>query len=53
MVFSEVPFLGGGNVISTLIGIVNELGSHGLVGLLAALLIYRLLDSDVKKELSE
>ena len=53
VVFSEVPFLGGGNVISTLIGIVNELGSHGVVGLLAALLIYRLLDSDVKKELSE
>ena len=53
VVFSEVPFLGGGNVISTLISIVNELGSHGLVGLLAALLIYRLLDSDVKKELSE
>jgi len=53
VVFSEVPFLGGGNVISTLISIVGELGSHGLVGLLAALLIWRLVDSDIKKELSE
>ena len=53
VVFSEVPFLGGGNVISTLIGIVHELGSHGLVGLLAALLIYRLLDNDIRKELSD
>jgi len=53
VVFSEVPFLGGGNVIGTLISIVQQLADNGLVGLLAALLIWRLLDSDVKKELSE
>ena len=48
----SVPFLGG-NVIGTIIGIVHELGSAGLVGLLAALIIWRLLDDDVRKELSE
>ncbi|HBZ37183.1 MAG TPA: hypothetical protein DEO59_01485 [Balneola sp.] len=53
VVFSEVPFLGGGNVIGSLISIVQQLADNGLVGLLAALLIWRLLDSDVKKELSE
>jgi len=53
VVFSDVPFLGGGDVIGTLIGIVGQLADNGLVGLLAALLIWRLLDSDVKKELSE
>lgn len=53
VVFSDVPFLGGGDVIGTLISIVGQLADNGLVGLLAALLIWRLLDSDVKKELSE
>ena len=53
VVFSDVPFLGGGDVIGTLIGIVGQLADNGLGGLLAALLIWRLLDSDVKKELSE
>ena len=53
VVFSEVPFLGAGNVIGSLISIVQQLADNGLVGLLAALLIWRLLDSDVKKELSE
>ena len=53
VVFSEVPFLGGGNVIGSLISIVQQLADYGLVGVLAALLIWRLLDSDVKKELSE
>ena len=53
VVFSDVPFLGGGDVIGTLIGIVGQLADNGLVGLLAALLIWRLLDGDVKKELSE
>jgi hypothetical protein len=53
VVFSEVPFLGGGNVIGTLISIVQQLGDAGLVGLLAALLIWRLLDSDIRKELSD
>ena len=53
VVFSEVPFLGGGNVIGTLISLVGQLGDAGLVGLLAALLIWRLLDDDIRKELSE
>ena len=48
----SVPFLGG-NVIGTIIGIINQLGSAGLVGLLSALIIWRLLDNDIKKELSE
>jgi hypothetical protein len=48
----SVPFLGG-NVIGTIINIVNQLGSAGLVGLLSALIIWRLLDDDVRKELSE
>ena len=33
VVFSEVPFLGGGNVIGTLISLVGQLGDAGLVGL--------------------
>ena len=53
VVFSDVPFLGGGSVISTIISLINELGNAGLVGLLSALVIYRLLSDDVKKELSE
>jgi len=43
----------GGNVIGTIIGIINQLGSAGLVGLLSALIIWRLLDDDIRKELSE
>jgi len=52
VVFSEVPFLGGGNVIGTIISLVGQLGDAGLVGLLAAMLIWRLLDNDIKDELS-
>ena len=48
----SVPFLGG-NVIGTIIGIINQLGSAGLVGLLSALIIWRLLDDDIRKELTE
>ena len=48
----SVPFLGG-NVIGTIIGIVSELGAAGLVGLIAAVVIWRLLDDDIRKELSE
>jgi len=48
----SVPFLGG-NVIGTIIGIVGELGAAGLVGLIATLIIWRLLDDDIRKELSE
>ena len=47
----SVPFLGG-NVIGTIIGIIGELGSAGLVGLIATLIIWRLLDDDIRKELS-
>ena len=53
VVFSEVPFLGGGNVIGTLISLVGQLGDAGLVGLLAAVLIWRLLDDDIKKDLKK
>ena len=53
VVFSEVPFLGGGNVIGTLISLVGQLGDAGLVGLLAALLIWRLLDDDIKNDLKK
>ena len=53
VVFSEVPFLGGGNVIGTLISLVGQLGDAGLVGLLAAALIWRLLDDDIKKDLKK
>ena len=48
----SVPFLGG-NVIGTIIGIVGQLGAAGLVGLIAAVIIWRLLDDDIRKELSE
>jgi hypothetical protein len=48
----SVPFLGG-NVIGTIIGIIGQLGSAGLVGLIAAGIIWRLLDDDIRKELSE
>ena len=48
----SVPFLGG-NVIGTIISIIGELGSAGLVGLIAAVVIWRLLDDDIRKELSE
>ena len=48
----SVPFLGG-NVIGTIIGIIQELGAAGLVGLIATLVIWRLLDDDIRKELSE
>ena len=50
---SEVPFLGGGNVIGTLISLVGQLGDAGLVGLLAAALIWRLLDDDIKSDLKK
>ena len=48
----SVPFLGG-NVIGTIIGIICQLGSAGLVGLIATLIIWRLLDDDIRKELSD
>ena len=48
----SVPFLGG-NVIGTIIDIISQLGAAGLVGLIAAVVIWRLLDDDIRKELSE
>ena len=48
----SVPFLGG-NVIQEIMNIVGMLGAAGLVGLLSALIIWRLLDDDIRKELSE
>ena len=48
----SVPFLGG-DVIGTIISIISELGSAGLVGLIATVIIWRLLDDDIRKELSD
>jgi hypothetical protein len=48
----SVPFLGG-NVIGTIIGIIGQLGAAGLVGIIATIIIWRLLDDDIRKELSE
>jgi hypothetical protein len=45
----SVPFLGG-NVIGTIIGIIGELGSAGLIGIIAAVVIWKLLDKDITKE---
>jgi len=41
----SVPFLGG-DVIGTIIAIVHQLGDAGLVGLIAAGILWRLLTSD-------
>jgi hypothetical protein len=48
----SVPFLGG-NVIGTIINIIYQLGQAGLVGLIATLIIWRLLDDDIKDDLKE
>ena len=48
----NVPFLGG-NVIGEILQIVYTLGQAGLVGLIATLIIWRLLDDDIRKELSD
>ena len=41
----SVPFLGG-DVIGTVIGIVAQLGAAGLVGLIAAVLLWKLFTRD-------
>ena len=41
----SVPFLGG-DVIGTIIGIVQQLGDAGLVGLISAGILWKLLSSD-------
>jgi hypothetical protein len=40
-----VPFLGG-DVIGTVLGIVGQLGAAGLVGLISAVLIWKLFTRD-------
>ena len=40
-----VPFLGG-DVIGTIIGIVSQLGDAGLVGLISAAVLWKLLSHD-------
>ena len=39
---SVVPFVGG-DIIGTITGIVAQLGSQGLVGLVAAAILYKIL----------
>ena len=41
----SVPFMGG-DVIGTIIGIVHQLGDAGLVGLISAGILWKLLTSD-------
>ena len=41
----SVPFLGG-DVIGTIIGIVHQLGDAGLVGLISAAVLWKLLSHD-------
>ena len=41
----SVPFLGG-DVIGTIIGIVSQLGDAGLVGLISAAVLWKLLSHD-------
>jgi len=40
-----VPFLGG-DVVGTVINLVSQLGDAGLVGLVAAALLWKLFDKD-------
>ena len=40
-----VPFLGG-DVVATVIDLVSQLGNAGLVGLIAAALLWKLFDKD-------
>tara|TARA_R110002012_G_scaffold17379_1_gene65814 strand:- start:1252 stop:1494 length:243 start_codon:yes stop_codon:yes gene_type:complete len=48
----SVPFLGG-DVIGTITGIIADLGSAGLVGLISAVVVWRLLDDDIKNDLKK
>jgi len=41
----SVPFLGG-DVIGTIIGIVSQLGAAGLVGLISAVVLWKLFTRD-------
>jgi|TARA_R110000822_G_scaffold216766_2_gene351352 hypothetical protein len=48
---NKVAFLGG-NIIGEITNIVWALGSAGLAGIIAAGIIWRLLDKDIKDDLS-
>ncbi len=48
---SKVAFLTG-NVIGSILDIVWTLGNAGLAGIIAAGIIWKLLDKDITKELS-
>jgi hypothetical protein len=49
---AKVAFLTG-DVISSILNIVWTLGNAGLAGLIAAAIIWKLLDKDITKELSD
>ena len=49
---NNVAFLTG-NVIGSIIDIVWTLGNAGLVGMISAVIIYKLLDKDITNELSK
>jgi len=49
---SKVAFLTG-NVIGSILDIVWTLGNAGLAGIIAALIIWRLLDKDIVNELKD
>jgi uncharacterized membrane protein len=49
---SKVAFLTG-NVIGSILDIVWTLGNAGLAGIIAALIIWRLLDKDIVDELKD
>jgi ABC-type dipeptide/oligopeptide/nickel transport system permease subunit len=49
---SKVAFLTG-NVIGSILDIVWTLGNAGLAGIIAAGIIWKLLDKDITKELKE
>ena len=48
---SKVAFLTG-NVVGSILDIVWTLGNAGLAGIIAAMIIWKLLDKDITKELS-
>jgi len=49
---SKVAFLTG-NVIGSILDIVWTLGNAGLAGIIAAIIIWRLLDKDIVDELKD
>jgi hypothetical protein len=49
---SKVAFLTG-DVVGSILGIVWTLGNAGLAGIIAAVIIWRLLDKDIVDELKD